>query len=161
MIRRPPRSTLFPYTTLFRSLGGIGFGGVGTGIAEAAEAQHLGADEDHVTIGQTIGSFEEDPGAVAAAEVVHLEPAFFPRQLGMQGREKLIFGEADVTLGPADGRGHVLALEARHFGGHLGNQNQYEGVIGASIRDEASVVPPPAPPPPPRACAARVAAPPP
>src|SRR5256885_1421225 len=28
MIRRPPRSTLFPYTTLFRSLGWIGaFGG--------------------------------------------------------------------------------------------------------------------------------------
>src|SRR5438309_3316123 len=25
MIRRPPRSTLFPYTTLFRSHGGIGF----------------------------------------------------------------------------------------------------------------------------------------
>src|SRR5688572_31782904 len=24
MIRRPPRSTLFPYTTLFRSLGGVG-----------------------------------------------------------------------------------------------------------------------------------------
>src|SRR3712207_8626009 len=23
MIRRPPRSTLFPYTTLFRSLGGV------------------------------------------------------------------------------------------------------------------------------------------
>src|SRR5574337_2009929 len=28
MIRRPPRSTLFPYTTLFRSMGG-GFGGKG------------------------------------------------------------------------------------------------------------------------------------
>src|SRR5687768_17785899 len=27
MIRRPPRSTLFPYTTLFRSLGSIGFRG--------------------------------------------------------------------------------------------------------------------------------------
>jgi len=26
MIRRPPRSTLFPYTTLFRSLGGSGGG---------------------------------------------------------------------------------------------------------------------------------------
>src|SRR5689334_23995064 len=25
MIRRPPRSTLFPYTTLFRSAGGVGF----------------------------------------------------------------------------------------------------------------------------------------
>ena len=24
MIRRPPRSTLFPYTTLFRSMGGFG-----------------------------------------------------------------------------------------------------------------------------------------
>src|SRR5689334_23816808 len=27
MIRRPPRSTLFPYTTLFRSIGEIGFDG--------------------------------------------------------------------------------------------------------------------------------------
>src|SRR2546430_13632073 len=28
MIRRPPRSTLFPYTTLFRSMGGIHFIGI-------------------------------------------------------------------------------------------------------------------------------------
>src|SRR5258707_7726857 len=28
MIRRPPRSTLFPYTTLFRSLGGVPTRGV-------------------------------------------------------------------------------------------------------------------------------------
>src|SRR3712207_6924401 len=34
MIRRPPRSTLFPYTTLFRS-------GVGTEAAAAAEASGL------------------------------------------------------------------------------------------------------------------------
>src|SRR3712207_8513094 len=27
MIRRPPRSTLFPYTTLFRSVGASGMGG--------------------------------------------------------------------------------------------------------------------------------------
>src|SRR5436309_11768340 len=35
MIRRPPRSTLFPYTTLFRSIFGLFFGeehgGLGTG----------------------------------------------------------------------------------------------------------------------------------
>src|SRR6266498_3891492 len=31
MIRRPPRSTLFPYTTLFRSGGGDRSGGDGTG----------------------------------------------------------------------------------------------------------------------------------
>src|SRR5205809_3256010 len=30
MVRRPPRSTLFPYTTLFRSSGG-GVGGAGAG----------------------------------------------------------------------------------------------------------------------------------
>src|SRR2546430_6103069 len=46
MIRRPPRSTLFPYTTLFRSrarartaphgrLRGRGYGSPGTGIAES------------------------------------------------------------------------------------------------------------------------------
>src|SRR3712207_6966093 len=29
MIRRPPRSTLFPYTTLFRSAGDLRFGGSG------------------------------------------------------------------------------------------------------------------------------------
>src|SRR2546422_4975819 len=31
MIRRPPRSTLFPYTTLFRSLYAVSSGGVDTG----------------------------------------------------------------------------------------------------------------------------------
>src|SRR3712207_7036210 len=42
MIRRPPRSTLFPYTTLFRSLTGtdgtyvLALKGSGTGIADAA-----------------------------------------------------------------------------------------------------------------------------
>src|SRR2546427_2419505 len=35
MIRRPPRSTLFPYTTLFRSLAGVG---VGQGVARARRA---------------------------------------------------------------------------------------------------------------------------
>src|SRR2546429_5720460 len=39
MIRRPPRSTLFPYTTLFRSRGVkfafLGFNGVGTHIDRA------------------------------------------------------------------------------------------------------------------------------
>src|SRR3712207_8010826 len=38
MIRRPPRSTLFPYTTLFRSFGGL--------IAGKAEHQPLVAGAD-------------------------------------------------------------------------------------------------------------------
>src|SRR3712207_6896738 len=53
MIRRPPRSTLFPYTTLFRS-GGKLFGDVPTGrepfgerIAGSVQGRH-GAREDPV-----------------------------------------------------------------------------------------------------------------
>src|SRR6266550_1418151 len=94
----------------------------------------------------------------------------------MQGREELIFGEPDISLGPADGREHVFALEPRHLSGHLGNQNQCQGVFGASIGDQASVEYPLAPPapagppargavrettpplPPPAATAARAAA---
>src|SRR2546430_6158371 len=40
MIRRPPRSTLFPYTTLFRSPGGIAHLGVPWRAASAAVAGH-------------------------------------------------------------------------------------------------------------------------
>src|SRR3712207_8126530 len=40
MIRRPPRSTLFPYTTLFRSLaGGVRGGGVDRSRAGAVELE--------------------------------------------------------------------------------------------------------------------------
>src|SRR3712207_7060818 len=35
MIRRPPRSTLFPYTTLFRSVGVVGLGIVGLLVPSA------------------------------------------------------------------------------------------------------------------------------
>src|SRR2546425_2487528 len=44
MIRRPPRSTLFPYTTLFRSLGSHADGGHRIGRS----ARNNGADELHV-----------------------------------------------------------------------------------------------------------------
>src|SRR5258708_26831996 len=46
MIRRPPRSTLFPYTTLFRSAIGRGFAAgraLGLGVPGAAKLR-LGAD---------------------------------------------------------------------------------------------------------------------
>src|SRR2546422_6934333 len=51
MIRRPPRSTLFPYTTLFRAQDGAGCGlGVhGVGLAFAASGLTVGAVHlDHV-----------------------------------------------------------------------------------------------------------------
>src|SRR3712207_7756250 len=45
MIRRPPRSTLFPYTTLFRSLGLLLAGGADAGRAEAAGRGRPGAGD--------------------------------------------------------------------------------------------------------------------
>src|SRR2546427_11467918 len=53
MIRRPPRSTLFPYTTLFRSLALMGGWVVGTGSLSAA-----GAPKAYV------GLFKDDAVAV-------------------------------------------------------------------------------------------------
>src|SRR5258707_6884369 len=58
MIRRPPRSTLFPYTTLFRSLYRIGGGGAagrgrgGAGGANTAGLYIVDADRNAPTAGQ-------------------------------------------------------------------------------------------------------------
>src|SRR5258706_12911864 len=40
MIRRPPRSTLFPYTTLFRSLFGAGLAHVPRGLVSVHDRHH-------------------------------------------------------------------------------------------------------------------------
>src|SRR3712207_8912706 len=44
MIRRPPRSTLFPYTTLFRSLSGLNLSGADLSGADLSGADLSGAD---------------------------------------------------------------------------------------------------------------------
>src|SRR3712207_8135956 len=45
MIRRPPRSTLFPYTTLFRSLGEVR-----VGAPHARDQEAGGEDEEEVAV---------------------------------------------------------------------------------------------------------------
>src|SRR3712207_8206420 len=59
MIRRPPRSTLFPYTTLFRSAGHLDAGGTG---ADDCERQPLLAP---LGIALELGGLEggQDPAA--------------------------------------------------------------------------------------------------
>src|SRR2546430_4374780 len=49
MIRRPPRSTLFPYTTLFRSAEGIGTVVRGFDEAEFPEPAHVVRSEEHTS----------------------------------------------------------------------------------------------------------------
>src|SRR3712207_7600098 len=63
MIRRPPRSTLFPYTTLFRSLLGhvghrdLDLRDLGQGVHRAADVQLPGGVED-----QQARLVDGDPG---------------------------------------------------------------------------------------------------
>src|SRR3712207_7902314 len=52
MIRRPPRSTLFPYTALFRSLGAVG--GARTGelaLADGRQLRQVGIDQVRQRVG--------------------------------------------------------------------------------------------------------------
>src|SRR5690349_22006543 len=56
MIRRPPRSTLFPYTTLFRSLGGE-YGGAATYVAEHAPKDKRGYYTSWIQTTATVGLF--------------------------------------------------------------------------------------------------------
>src|SRR5256885_7851403 len=63
MIRRPPRSTLFPYTTLFRS-------GLGKLLVLEIDAGHLGEPFDRFDEAEVLDLFDEADGvaAFAAAE---------------------------------------------------------------------------------------------
>src|SRR5260370_8210205 len=45
MIRRPPRSTLFPYTTLFRSMFGAIAGGIASALAGGAMSKLFGGGQ--------------------------------------------------------------------------------------------------------------------
>src|SRR5260221_6085940 len=53
MIRRPPRSTLFPYTTLFRSQGAAGMGSIGMHrrqpVAVTGKAGKAHRSEEHTS----------------------------------------------------------------------------------------------------------------
>src|SRR4051812_49652014 len=50
MIRRPPRSTLFPYTTLFRSMGrGLSFDGAVDGAQAFGGEHELARSEEHTS----------------------------------------------------------------------------------------------------------------
>src|SRR3989442_4640950 len=59
MIRRPPRSTLFPYTTLFRSTavtgGGISFNGTLSGTTAYADALTLRAGTGNLSFTKAVG----------------------------------------------------------------------------------------------------------
>src|SRR2546430_11221149 len=71
MIRRPPRSTLFPYTTLFRSLD------IEAGVLLRGEGVHLAADRVHRARdglgGARLGALEDE----VLDEVGHADAALW------------------------------------------------------------------------------------
>src|SRR6266498_5439665 len=92
MIRRPPRSTLFPYTTLFRSLarrarpwGRSRLAGLGQDEAgEALEREEL--------VGEILGLVDHDPEALLDGhrqldEIQRVEPQRSLHALGQRGLE--------------------------------------------------------------------------
>src|SRR2546430_4948728 len=60
MIRRPPRSTLFPYTTLFRSMQWLDeqLAPQGTSIEQTIHAEHQRQAAMQVTVGNIITSID-------------------------------------------------------------------------------------------------------
>src|SRR2546422_4251049 len=78
MIRRPPRSTLFPYTTLFRSRRSLGARGrISDAKRCSAAAAVLRGDLTAEVTDDPRGDGEAEPGAVALGRVERLED---PRQ---------------------------------------------------------------------------------
>src|SRR2546430_6109563 len=83
MIRRPPRSTLFPYTTLFRSRGaGRGGGGRGAPAARLAPCAVRGAGGDSRRVGSARQGSRARGGVAGAAGALR---AGVPRR-GARGR---------------------------------------------------------------------------
>src|SRR3712207_7020513 len=72
MIRRPPRSTLFPYTTLFRSL----VVGVGVGVAGALDLLRGDGDLHRVVAVDLLQRVVERVGRVdGVRQLLHRAPA--------------------------------------------------------------------------------------
>src|SRR3712207_9576690 len=86
MIRRPPRSTLFPYTTLFRSDGGEEAAVVARGLAHAQ-----GAHQGGVVVAVGAGPLQR--------ELIHRVHAAHPRRVteqegaGTRADDHLVGGE--------------------------------------------------------------------
>src|SRR5688572_20898168 len=117
MIRRPPRSTLFPYTTLFRSLGvGPTFSVFTIVVQNAVPYSQLGVATSNLTFFRQIG------GSVALAIVGTIFGSTFLEQMGPQ----LI--AADVPAPVVAGFGQATATGAIDF-----NQLTGVGDLGAAI----------------------------
>src|SRR4030042_984379 len=99
MIRRPPRSTLFPYTTLFRSPV-IGIDMVGIAITVAIDGSIM-VDQDMTVIVITLGGIEDVGGIEGLGlpkfmglDLGHIEGLGLPKFMGLDLTK---FGDLGLT----------------------------------------------------------------
>src|SRR3712207_5147564 len=102
MIRRPPRSTLFPYTTLFRSQGlvqlglGMGLQVIAEGIEDLDQADWLREHGCEMAQGYAFGRPAPLPATIPSTGDVDLTGTLPPGEVTVQD---VLDGEAVVTSG--------------------------------------------------------------
>src|SRR2546430_17054755 len=106
MIRRPPRSTLFPYTTLFRSAAS---GRVRSAARAAAAGSRLEDDEGAV-VGCGGATREAGEGGVEGLEHVGRRAVGEPGDM----TEHALFPEPAAALALGFGFGHPVGEETHH-----------------------------------------------
>src|SRR2546430_7116180 len=109
MIRRPPRSTLFPYTTLFRS-NLTGYADYPRLVGETGGKDfilaHPSADPDVLATGMVRGAFEYQGQKCSAASRAYVPDALWPAV-----RDRMLEMLAEVKVGdPADFRNFMGAV---------------------------------------------------
>src|SRR5436190_1486061 len=129
MVRRPPRSTLFPYTTLFRSAEGhgSGAGNAAIGGAKAGDATTHGGGDDAAAGFRADGEGYEACCGCGSGAGARAGGAFFeePGVHGLAAEPDVVEREgAEGELGDEDGSGFV---EAGGDGGVGGGDAVLEG----------------------------------
>src|SRR5258708_36456997 len=98
MIRRPPRSTLFPYTTLFRSVNGA------AAVTNVRRSVFCGAQAAMMAFGRDSGP----------EKFTWVEELFdYGNQLGVSAG--LIFGMKKAVVEQQIGRAHLLTPDTRSY----------------------------------------------
>src|SRR2546425_9083824 len=91
MIRRLPRSILFPYTTLFRSIEGVR----GDLFGELREEAHLAGDVNAVIFGQVVSRSEEHTSELQSL-------AYLVCRLLLEKKKKKKTNSLNQTLDPLE-----------------------------------------------------------
>src|SRR2546422_6244432 len=96
MIRRPPRSTLFPYTTLFRSLPGFGIRD-----SEFRSSFRVPMDFPH-HVARALAHFAVDPADVLAQDAQADEQTAHHHEEDREQRENAVLGVGVAADDPHD-----------------------------------------------------------